>query len=263
MKKTLLATNFIALAFITTAQSKLNESRQTKSIQRIREFDWTTTAIKQDNAGNEVIQTFPKRSRFTIADETTLPSHYIVYFWDWSSSTVATSNYQKFNFNSATNDRKYFAIDKREIDIVSEKIFRLFSPSIGAMTFPFKYRPQNGKFEKTLAIGVTGGVTWNPTRINTHTFSLLGGVSASSATLDKYTTGPAANIMDATDRTAVTFSLNFVYQWEHLQIGISAGMDNILENEIVKWSHQGHGWLSIGIGVALFTASDIKNSGRN
>jgi hypothetical protein len=131
------------------------------------------------------------------------------------------------------------------------------------MTLPFKYRPQTGKFEKTFALGVTGGVTWNPTRVNTHTFSLLGGISASSATVDKYTSNPAANIVDPTDRLAVTFSGSFLYQWQNLQFGISGGIDNILDNEIVKWKYQGKGWMSFGIGVSLFTANEIKSPGKN
>lgn len=45
--------------------------------------------------------------------------------------------------------------------------------SVAALTFPFKYRPQSGKFEPTFGIGVSGGVTINPWRFNEHTFSML------------------------------------------------------------------------------------------
>jgi hypothetical protein len=112
-------------------------------------------------------------------------------------------------------------------------------------------------------MGVTGGVTWNPWRVGEHTFSLLGGIAASTATLDKYNTDPAAGIQDPSDRTSILFSLSFLYQWQHLQIGVSVGIDNILDNEIVKWKYQGKRWFSFGIGISLFTSNEVKNPGTN
>ena len=92
---------------------------------------------------------------------------------------------------------------------------------------------------------------------------MLLGVGASSVTVNQYNTDPAAGITEASDRAAVTISLNFMYEWNNLQIGISSGVDNLFDNESVKWNHQGNIWFSIGVGIALFSKSEVTSPGTN
>jgi len=248
------------LSMAAISQSKVGEDRQTILPYDFQEYDRSKREKRVTN-GQEEIETAPVGARFTIIDETTIEDSYIIYFWTWQKDSARQ---KALNFEEgSTTEIKYFTVLKSRLDVVSKRIYRMWSPTIGALTFPFKYRPQNGKFETTFGIGVTGGVTWNPWRTNEHTFSLLGGISASSARVDQYSTDPAANVTDPSERTSVTFSLGIVYQWERLQIGVSAGIDNLLDNEILKWRYQGKPWLTVGIGIGLFAASEITTPGKN
>lgn len=259
MKSLLFALLLSVFAPTAFCQSKVGEDRQTSWPWNFQEYE-PITKTGRTTAGVATIQNVPANSRFTIVDETTLPDSYIIFFWRWEENA---SNRAKLNYEAAGNTVKYFIIPKHQLDIVSARIYRIFSPSVGALTFPFKYRPQNGKFEPTFGIGVSGGVTINPWRFNEHTFSVLAGVAASSARVDEFSVDPAANLTDESERTAVTVSLNFLYQWERLQIGVSIGMDNIIDNEVLKWKYQGKSWLSFGVGVGLFSSSEIRSPGKN
>jgi len=259
MKQLLTTVLLCSFCFIGFCQSRVNEDRQTTLPRNFQEYE-PSTNDKRVLGGSPVSQAIPSGSRFTIVDE--IPDYYVVYFWEWTKDKDQQKR-ARINFENDSTTVKYFVIPKTQLDIVSEQIFRRWSPTVGALTFPFKYRPQNGKFEPTFGIGISGGVTWNPWRVNEHTFSLLAGISASSAHVDQFNTDAAANIHEASERTSVTISLNFLYQWQRLQIGISAGIDNILDNEVLKWKNQGKPWISFGVGVGLFSSSEIKSPGKN
>lgn len=258
MKRLFFVVILSAMALTAFCQSKVGEDRQTSWPWNFQEYEPATKAGRL-SSGSGIFQNVPTNARFTIVDETTLPDSYIIFFWQWEGDSLSKA---RFNYETS-GTIKYFIIPKHQLDIVSARIYRVFSASVGALTFPFKYRPQNGKFEPTFGIGVSGGVTVNPWRFNEHTFSLLAGIAASSARVDEHSTDPAANITEPSERTSVTISLNFLYQWERLQIGISGGIDNILDNNVLNWKYQGRPWLSFGVGVSLFSASEIRTPGRN
>jgi hypothetical protein len=69
--------------------------------------------------------------------------------------------------------------------------------------------------------------------------------------------------MEHQEAGAATLSLHFMYQWKSLQFGLSAGTDNLLDNEVVRWRYQGSVWMSVGIGVVLFVDNEIKTPGTN
>ena len=260
MKKMLLFATCL-LAFLSLySQTKVDESRRTKFPGFFQEYNRNAKQPRVDVASNPVLQSIDANSTFTITDETTLTEYYIVYFWEW---TKDQNKKEAINLEADKSTIKFFVIPKKDLDIVSVKIYRRWSPTVGALTFPFKYRPQGGKFETTFALGVAGGVTWNPGRLNKHTFSALLGVAASSALVDQYSTDPVANITEQSERTAITFSGSFVYQWERLQVGFSVGIDNLLDNEVLKWQYQSKPWLSLGIGISLFTANEVTVAGSN
>lgn len=258
MKQAFCAIVLSMLSLAAISQSKVGEDRQTSWAWNFQEYEPSSKTERVTAAGKSQVQNIPEGSRFTIVDEITLPDQYIIVFWQWEKNATNRAN---INFESDGNAVKYFTIPKHELDVVSDRIYRIWSPSVGALTFPFKFRPQSGKFEPTFSIGISGGVTWNPWRYNEHTFSLLVGISASSARVDQYSTDPP--VPDPSERAAVTTSLGFLYQWERLQIGISAGIDNLLDNEVLHWRYQGKGWISFGVGISLFSASEIKSPGKN
>lgn len=237
------------------AQSKVGESWKTTMPRDFQEYN-RVSKIARVSGGAATTQSVPSGAKFTIYDETSLADHYIIYFWLWPSGNAYQAS---LNFETGGSSQiKYFVIRKDELELFARRLYRIAEPTLGALTFPFKYRPQNGKFETTFGIGASGGVTFNPYGQIEHQISFLLGVGSSSARVDQYNTDPAANITTPSERTAITFSLNAVYQWQRLQIGLSMGFDNILDNEELKWRQQGKPWFSIGIGVNIFTIGEGK-----
>ena len=130
--------------------------------------------------------------------------------------------------------------------------------------FPFRLRTQHDdKFEKSFSLSLCGGIKYNPWKTNEHTISMLFGVGASSVTLTKSNTGPNSGITENIEAGALTFSLSLMYEWERLQIGISMGMDNLFDNDNIRWKYQSDPWLSFGVGVSLFSKSEITSIGTN
>lgn len=200
----------------------------------------------------------PNGSKFTIVDGK--DDNYKIYFWDWDKKD---SKYNLFNVDPTTKSQMYFLISKEDIDLFSDKIFSKFSPIVGTLSLPFKYRPQDRTFESTFSLSVTGGVKWNPFLKNEQTFSILVGVGPSTVRLTDENTNNENTLEDDFTTAAVTFSLSFVYQWDILQIGISGGFDNLIDNNKYNWKYQGKSWFSIGIGIGLFSKNEnAKPSGN-
>jgi hypothetical protein len=66
----------------------------------------------------------------------------------------------------------------------------------------------------------------------------------------------AAKLEENKDYGAVSYTFNLIYVWDHLQLGLSAGADHLFDNEKENWFYQDRGWLSFGIGINLFKASE-------
>lgn len=69
-------------------------------------------------------------------------------------------------------------------------------------------------------MNLVGGVKWNPWYSDKHTFSILGGIGASSVKLTSDNTKDSASLELEIDAAAVSFLLNIVYQFKPLQIGV-------------------------------------------
>lgn len=127
---------------------------------------------------------------------------------------------------------------------------------MGALAFPFKYRPNDGSFEPTFSLNLTAGATFNPWRTNEHTFSVLLGVGPSSAKVNNYNINNKDEVIDGDlYLAAVTFSLNLVYTYDFAQFGISVGLDNLMDNRKYDWKNQGKPWFSFGVGVDIFKSN--------
>jgi hypothetical protein len=251
----------ILLSFIYNSrsygQNLIGESRRTTVPNSFQEYSQISRTAKT-SLPNTGYKNIPINARFTIVNLD--GDNYVVYFWDWDTTKP---NYANLNFDATLNEIRYFLIPVSIITNVSEKIYRRFSPSVGSLSFPFRYRPQDSKIEKNFSISMCGGMKWNPWRINEHTFSALLGVGASSVTLDKYNTGPNSNITEASERAAITMSLSVMYEWQNLQIGLSSGLDNLFDNRVEEWKYQGKPWLTLGVGISIFSKSEIGNPGSN
>lgn len=199
----------------------------------------------------------PPNSKFTIIGEK--KDAYKIYFWDWDKESV---KYAKFNYNKETNSQRYFLLSKDNLEVYSEKIYDFFAPAFGTLTFPFKYRFNDKSFETTFNLSLTGGVHLRPYLTNRHVFSLLLGVGPSTVKLD----GSNVSNTDVLEKgenlttAAVTFSLSLMYQFEKVQFGVSIGVDNIFDNEKYDWKNQGKPWLSLGVGLNIFTENNSAKS---
>lgn len=162
-----------------------------------------------------------------------------------AGSTIISSYGQ--NYEATAND----LAEATSSQIIKKKII----PIGGIMTFPFKLRPQNGIFETTFSLSGFGGVQipldkdFSDADPSQNFLNLLLSFGASSITLDKNNTDPSANILVATQRPATTFSFSAVYQFEKLQLVLSTGIDNNLDNRQDKWLYQSKPWFAFGIGL--------------
>jgi hypothetical protein len=131
-------------------------------------------------------------------------------------------------------------------------------PYAGALSFPFKYRDQDGVVETSFSLsGVVGAkaILRNADE-DKMSLSLLVGLGASSIKLDEKNTDPEAGIKEETSRAAATLSATFLFEWQKIQIAISTGMDKNLNNKKDLWKYQSKPWVSMGIGFNVFSGAD-------
>ncbi len=153
------------------------------------------------------------------------------------------------------NAQRYYDSPKFMVDDNTDP--KRFSPTVGTSIYPFKYRPQSGKFEKSFTLSALGGTNIRLGSADSKSsLAILLGVGASSVTVRPDDVDTAAKITESKDLGALTFSLNVIYSWDFLQIGVSTGFDHLFDNEHTNWTYQDRGWLSFGIGLNLFKASD-------
>lgn len=196
-------------------------------------------------------ETAPQGSSFNIVNIT--EDSYVISFWDWNANTNPTKR-ATFNYNAVNGNHLFFIIPKKDF-LVTTRVYKKWSPVLGILTFPFKYRPQTGVFEKTFSLSIAGGFNRLFSRINPdHSFAFTAAVGASSATLTPDNTRYDSGITENTDKAAVTLSFNVIYIFERLQIAGSIGIDNLLDGgNKIGWDYNGRGWFSLGIGANIFS----------
>ncbi|MGE8554848.1 MAG: hypothetical protein ACN6OB_13090 [Chryseobacterium jejuense] len=255
MKTKILLLFLLGWMEIIWGQNLINESRMLNGPTDLHQYE--ASSISKKSASTISVY---GNSKFTIVGEE--GEYYKIYFWDWEKDSP---DYNKYNFNTTTDAQRYFLIEKKLIDVSSVKIYNRIAPAWGTFVYPFKWRPNDGTFEPTFALAIAGGIKFNPWRINKHVFSALLGVGPSSVSLDKYNTTVLDKPLDnKISVAAVTFSLNLMYQYEFVQFGVSAGIDNIFDSNIYNWKNQGKPWLTFGVGISIFkdnekTASPTSN----
>lgn len=193
-------------------------------------------------------------TKFTIVDETL--SDYVLTVWNYGDPEKDG----RYSEDSVTGETYFYLIPKNELDKISKILYKRWSATYGVTSFPFKYRPQTGVFEPTFSLSATGGVKYNFDRTNDdYSISFLLGVGPSSVSLTKDNTAPWSGVTTSTQSSAVTLSFGMVFQMERVQIGLSLGMDSKLDGNREEWIYQGKDWLSLGIGLSLFSNSLQKS----
>lgn len=127
--------------------------------------------------------------------------------------------------------------------------------SLGILTLPFKYRPQNGaSFENKFNINtVISYLLTNSLNQNTKCYFQFGAgygaVNLNSDNARGITPGTNENI------ETITGFGGLMLEYKKIQTGLYFGADKVNNNSKYDWQSQGKIWLSVGIGYKIFTIS--------
>lgn len=146
---------------------------------------------------------------------------------------------------------KLFSVTKEEFLVKATKIED--SPdrfSIGILTLPFKFRPQDEKtFEAQFNLNSTLNIRLRS--FYTTDFYLQLGAGLGSVELNSGNSmgiGVDENINAAT----LTMFTGLMLQYKKVQAGIYCGVDHINNQQHYQWKNNGNLWFGFGIGYQLF-----------
>lgn len=121
--------------------------------------------------------------------------------------------------------------------------------SIGIITLPFKYRPQNKEsFETEFNINTT--LNYSIVNFYNASFNIQGGTGFGSVRLDELNSNVSAE--NAVNAISLGFIVGPMVQYKNVQFGLYSGVDIINNNSQLNWSHNGKLWFGLGIGYNLF-----------
>lgn len=156
------------------------------------------------------------------------------------------------------NSKIYTVLDTDLVDnyIVKEYKDKL---SIGIITLPFKYRPQNKEsFETEFNINTT--LNYSIVDFYNVSFNIQGGTGFGSVRLDELNSNVSAEY--AVNAISLGFIVGPMVQYKNVQFGIYSGVDIINNNSQLNWSHNGKLWFGLGIGYNLFKI-DVGGEKKN
>lgn len=185
----------------------------------------------------------------------------IIRFWKWKDKNAVEQ--EKFNYaDSSKNVRKYFLLSIADFNAKAIPRYRT-SPSftMGTVIVPVKIRTSPFDFSTDVTLGPVAGARFRLSPYtNTNFFNVVTGFGVTHITLDSLNT--KGNIMQTSDRPAITLSFGGVLEFSNAQIGLFVGWDYISQNEQIKWEYQGKPWLSIGLGYTILTHNSNQPPGR-
>lgn len=161
-------------------------------------------------------------------------------------------------------NNQIFEVDKDEFltnAVMAEKIERL---SIGILTLPFKFRPQDEKsFEAQFNLNSTLNYMISNNLFGSETkFSLQLGAGLGSVNLNETNTTGSISSNEDVDASTLSMFGGVMLQYDKVQAGIYAGVDHINNQNYYQWKNNGNIWFSIGIGYQLFNV-DLGGAGKN
>ena len=163
------------------------------------------------------------------------------------------------------NDR-VFKVDANNFELLVEKvenkdIKKLPSRiSIGVVTLPFKYRPQDHtSFDTEFNINTTVNVRLI-SKVNTHFYGQLG-VGFGSVNLNSTNSDLIED--NVQDKQTLSFLSGLMLQYDRIQIGVYFGVDKINNQGTVNWVSNGNMWIGFGAGYNLFKNKVSEESSNN
>lgn len=243
------------LIFSLNAFSQTDEAPKVGEAWRLMDaYDFIET--DRSGAANGASQSVPSGSNFTI--EFIDNDNYTVRFWNWNDDNYLfdgeTNRSKRGRLNLNGHQIRYFKLERPRFAGRTKRIYKPLTPVLGVVSYPFKYYPQDkGRFEKAFSISVTGGYKILLDRTEPdNAVALTLGVGVSTLTLNSDNSSIAVEDKDQEAGTA-SLSFNAVYIHDRLQIGISMGVDKIINGNPNGWNRDGNLWLGFGVGVNIFT----------
>jgi len=208
------------------------------------------------------------------------------------SATSTITNYIYFlrynysasleEFNKLTQQEKvsrYFGTAQRYFIIrmsvfkahakkVPTKIITKGALGFGILNYPFKLRiqPHINDFTGSFNVGAAVSYTYKHDSLKKWTYSHVLGIGISSITLDKAAVNTDTGAIGSTNSlAALTLSYGFMVQYDKVQLGVFIGWDRIsnLNNNTYGWKYQGNPWISIGLGLSIFSTSNNTQLQKN
>jgi len=221
------------------------------------------------------MQAIPNGSKFNIYKA--VGENYIVVFRKWDVKKSDSAFYRRAKtsklhsadkvggqFGIETNAQKlmrlnytlhgnirYFLVPKGDLSSVSDALYPLWTPTLGTLSYLFKWRPSTGIFENSFNLNITGGTRVLLDRTNpNHSLAFTGGVGVT--TLPK-SSADRDTVSTTYTGGGITISGNIIYVWDRLQVGLSSGFDVPVGESAPSWKYRGKPWISFGIGINIFS----------
>jgi hypothetical protein len=269
-------------SLFTMGQSKIGKAYKIKVNMSLFACD-----ISGDTSGFNPVQ-LPSGSKFTVVNQTAT-GDLVIKFWQWGTendlntiaalnpgpSTKKSNTIPSIPSSSVTNQQKiqaynyyyensrwhtrYFIMTSGNIDIFCDEVVRGWNASAGAVTMPFKYRPDSRSFDKDVSLSGMGGVSFS---FNSN-FKMSGliGIGLSDVTINE--TNTDGRISESSNVSALTLSTGLVFQYKAVQAGLFIGCDNLSDSNKDNWESHGNLWFGAGIGISIYSESTKAEEGKN
>jgi hypothetical protein len=157
--------------------------------------------------------------------------------------------------NSELYNYKLFEVSKDEFELKAELIPEDDRISIGILTLPFKFRPQDSKsFDTDFNLNSILNIKlWNSNNY-AQLGAGIGGVDLNS------TNSKGIDADENIKASCLSFFIGLMKQYKKVQAGIYIGVDHINNQKHYQWDNNGNLWVSVGIGYQLFDVTLGQNN---
>ncbi len=153
---------------------------------------------------------------------------------------------------------KIFTLEKNEF--ISKAIIPPDKWSIGLLSLPFKFRPQDDKsfdteFNLNSTLNYRIGNFWG-TDLHAQIGAGIGSVGLNT------NNAPGLEEGKAQDIATLAMLAGVMLQFKKVQAGLYIGVDHINNNDNYNWKSNGNVWFGFGVGYELFKISLTDNSSQ-
>lgn len=192
----------------------------------------------------------------------------IIIIVDYINSGVNSYTYNLLDSTASnitkSENQAYFKISLADLDNYAQSQTKIASTmKLGAITFPFKFRPQKDfqDFSGSFNIGGAVGLTIKHYEWRKSSWTFLGSYALSNIYLDSITTTSNQVELNKTNNfNGWSVAFGVMLEFDKVQVALYLGSDRInkMNQSRYGWKYQGKTWFSFGFGLALFSPFDDK-----